>query len=79
MEMKTTLRIIVHDSDIRKITLSGKPQTLDTLVEQLEEKLSLQYKFSLQHEDSDMNNALVNFTDIMDLPDKPTTKIITLF
>lgn len=78
MEMRTTLRIIVHDNDIRKITLSGKPQTLDSLVEQLEEKLGLQYKFSLQYEDPDFNNALVNLTDITDLPDKPTLKIITL-
>ncbi|KAM9354907.1 sterile alpha motif domain-containing protein 3-like [Pholidichthys leucotaenia] len=78
MEMRTTLRIIIHDNDIRKITLSGKPQTLDSLVEQLEEKLDLQYKFSLQYEDPDFNNALVNLTDITDLPDKPTLKIIAL-
>lgn len=77
MEM-TTLRIIVHDSDIRKITLTGKPQTLDSLIEQLEEKLGLQYKFFLQYEDPDFNNALVNLTDITDLPDKPTLKIIAL-
>ena len=78
MEIMTTLRIIVHDNDIRKITLHGKPQTLDSLVEQLEEKLGLQYKFSLQYEDPDFNNALVNLTDIADLPDKPTLKVITL-
>lgn len=76
--MRITLRIIVHDSDIRKITLTGKPQTLDSLVEQLEEKLDLQYKFSLQYEDPDFNNALVNLTDITDLPNKPTLKIIAL-
>ncbi|XP_051802174.1 sterile alpha motif domain-containing protein 3-like isoform X1 [Acanthochromis polyacanthus] len=75
-EMK--LRIIVHDNDIRKITLSGKPQTLDSLVEQLEEKLGLLYKFSLQYEDPDFNNAFVNLTDITDLPDKSTLKIIAL-
>ncbi|KAJ8352112.1 hypothetical protein SKAU_G00235880 [Synaphobranchus kaupii] len=78
MEIRTTLWIIVHDNDIRKITLHGKPQTLDSLVDQLEEKLGLQYKFSLQYEDPDFNNALVNLTDIADLPDKPTLKIITL-
>lgn len=78
MEIRTTLRIIVHDNDIRKITLHGKPQTLDSLVEQLEEKLGLQYKFSLQYEDPDFNNALVNLTDIVDLPDKPTLKIIAM-
>lgn len=76
--MRTTLRIIVHDNDIRKITLSAKPHTLDSLVEQLEKKLELQYKFSIQYEDPDFNNALVNLTDITDLPDKPTLKIIAL-
>ncbi|KAM4592885.1 sterile alpha motif domain-containing protein 3-like [Odontesthes bonariensis] len=78
METRTTLRIIFHDNDIRKITLSAKPHTLDSLLEQLEEKLGLQYKFSLQYEDPDFNNALVNLTDITDLPDKPTLKIIAL-
>lgn len=78
MEMRTTLRIIVHDNDIRKVTLSGKPHSLDSLVEQLEEKLGLQYKISLQYEDPDFNNALINLTDINDLPDKPTLKIIAL-
>ncbi|XP_041832751.1 uncharacterized protein LOC121634278 isoform X2 [Melanotaenia boesemani] len=75
---RITLRIIVHDTDIRKIILDGKPQTLDSLIEQLEVKLDLQYKFSLQYEDPDFNNALVNLTDIADLPDKATLKIITV-
>lgn len=74
MEIRTTLRIIVHDNDTSKITLHGIPQTIDSLVEQL----GLQYKFSLQYEDPDFNNALVNLTDNVDLPDKPTLKIIAL-
>lgn len=32
MEMRTTLKLIVNDS-VRKITISGKPQILDSLVE----------------------------------------------
>jgi len=32
--------------------------------QQFEEKLGLQYKFSLQYEDHDFNTALVNLTDI---------------
>lgn len=55
-----------------KITLPKKPQTLDSLVEQLEEKLGLPCKFSLQYEDADLNNALINLTDIADLPESPT-------
>ncbi len=66
--------LIVHENDIRKIILPVKPQTVDSLLEQL----GLQYKFSLQFEDPDFNNSLVNLTDIADLPDKPTLKIVSL-
>lgn len=66
---KTTLQIIVNDTDIRKITLLGKPQTLDSLVQQHEVVLDLQY------EDPEFNNALVNLTDIADLSDKATLKV----
>jgi hypothetical protein len=78
METTTVLRVIVCDNDIRKIVLPVKPQTVDSLLEQLEEKLGLQYKFALQFEDPDFNNSLVNLTDIADLPDKPTLKIVSL-
>lgn len=57
-------------------TLPVKPQTTDSLLEQLEEKLGLRYKFSLQFEDPDFNNSLVNLTVISDLPDK--LKIVSL-
>ncbi len=76
METRTILRVIVHENDIRKITLPVKPQTVDSLLEQ--EKLGLHYKFSLQFEDPDFNNSLVNLTDIADSPDKPTLKIVSL-
>lgn len=45
MEITTTLQKSVHDDDIPDITLHGKSQTLDSLVEQLEEELGLQYRF----------------------------------
>lgn len=78
METRTVLRVILHENDIWKITFPDKPDTLDSLVQQLEEKLGLQYKFSLQYEDPDFDNALVNLTNIDDLPQKPTLKIISL-
>ncbi|XP_052444140.1 uncharacterized protein LOC127985963 [Carassius gibelio] len=78
METTTVLRVIICDNDIRKIVLPVKPQTVDSLLEQLEEKLGLQYKFALQFEDPDFNNSLVNLTNIADLPDKPTLKIVSL-
>lgn len=78
METRTVLRVIVCENNIRKIVLPVKPQTVDSLMEQLEEKLGLQYTFTLQYEDPDFNNSLVNLTDIADLPDKPTLKIVSL-
>ncbi|XP_016348820.1 uncharacterized protein LOC107693812 [Sinocyclocheilus anshuiensis] len=78
METRTILRVIVCDNDIRQIVLPVKPQTVYSLLEQLEEKLGLQYKFTLQFEDPDFNNSLVNLTEIADLPDKPTLKIVSL-
>ncbi|XP_056606334.1 uncharacterized protein LOC130424571 [Triplophysa dalaica] len=78
METRTILRVFVNENDIRKITLPVKPQTIDSLLEQLEKKLGLPFKFSLQFEDPDFNNSLVNLTDIADLPDKPTLKIVSL-
>lgn len=78
METRTVLRVIVTDNDIRKVTLPSKPQTLDSLIEQLGQHLDLPYTFSLQYEDADFNNALVNLTDIADLPEKPTLKVISL-
>lgn len=78
METKTILRVVVNENDIRKITLHRKPQTLTSLMEQLVEKLGLPYTFYLQHEDADFNNALVNLTDIADLPERPTLKVIAL-
>ncbi|KAI9534555.1 hypothetical protein NQZ68_012788 [Dissostichus eleginoides] len=78
MGTRTILRVIVHDGDTRKITLNEKPQTLESLVEQLEGKLGLQYKFCLQYEDPDFNDALVNLADSADLPEQPTIKILLL-
>lgn len=46
--------------------------------EQLEEKLGLPHKFSLQYEETDFNNALFNLTDIADLSERPTLKVISL-
>lgn len=78
METRTVMRVVVNGNDIRKITLRRKPETLDSLVEQLEEKLGLPHKFSLQYEDTDFINALINLTDIADLPERPTLNVFSL-
>lgn len=65
MEMRTTLRMIVREDDIRKMTLFGR-------------HLTHLLHLILQDEDPDFNNALVNLTNVTDLPDKPALKMIAL-
>lgn len=43
-----------------------------------QDKLPLPYDFKLQYEDPDLNNAPCNLTQIMDLPERATLKIIPL-
>uniref|UniRef100_A0A667XLB0 Sterile alpha motif domain-containing protein 3-like n=1 Tax=Myripristis murdjan TaxID=586833 RepID=A0A667XLB0_9TELE len=73
--MVMIIRVVVQDSDIRKITLPEKPDDTDTLIKLLGECLELKYKFTIQYEDPDFNNALCNLTDISDLPKRATLKI----
>lgn len=58
------LRVIIAEDDIRKLTLNERPQSIEELnvqlVDQLVDKLSLQYDFKLQYEDQDFQNALCN-------------------
>lgn len=72
MDQRLVLRVVINEEDIRKLTLSGKPDSVEALQVQLKEKLALLYNFNLQYEDPDFNNALCNLTDISDLPEKAT-------
>ncbi|KAF3857858.1 hypothetical protein F7725_011059 [Dissostichus mawsoni] len=56
----------------------SKQLSMSRFVLKLEGKLGLQYKFCLQYEDPDFNDALVNLADIADLPEQPTIKILSL-
>lgn len=76
--MSMILRVIVHDSDIRKVTIPEKPADVDALKHVLQEKLQLTYMFNVQYEDPDFNHALCNVSDINDLPERATLKIIPL-
>ncbi|XP_076152362.1 plexin-C1-like isoform X2 [Alosa pseudoharengus] len=76
--MEMNLRVVVHNGDIRKVTLSSKPASVQALIHQLEKTLQLECKFSLQYEDPDFSNALCNLNDIRALPERPTLKIIPI-
>ncbi|XP_056609966.1 uncharacterized protein LOC130426962 [Triplophysa dalaica] len=76
MDQGLILRVIINDGDIRKITLQERPASVEAFTMSLIEKLQLRYDFTLQFEDPDFNNALCNLTDMGDLPNKTTLKII---
>lgn len=78
LAMSMTLRVIVHDSDIRKVVLEETPADADALKQVLQKKLQLAHPFNLQYEDPFFNNALCNISDINDLPERATVKIIPL-
>ncbi|XP_060929384.1 uncharacterized protein LOC133003615 isoform X2 [Limanda limanda] len=75
---KMTLRVILTEADIRKVILNTRPTTVKDLIDKLKESLGLDYNCSLQYQDPDFNYELCNLTDIADLPEKPTLKVIPI-
>ena len=76
LQEKFIMRVIVSEGDIRKLTMTTWPDTLEDLIGWLKGTLQANYNFILQYQDSDFNNELCNLEDVSELPDKPTIKII---
>ncbi|KAL2095546.1 hypothetical protein ACEWY4_007694 [Coilia grayii] len=77
MEDKWPVRVFVSDDDIRRISLDKKPSNVEALLSELKLKLALSYDFKIQYEDPVFNNALCNLTDVSELPERPTIKIVS--
>lgn len=75
MDQRVLLRVIIDQDDIRKLILNKRPDSIEELKVQLKDKLSLPYDFKLQYEDPDFN-MLCNLTEVGDLPERATLKII---
>uniref|UniRef100_A0A3B4U491 PB1 domain-containing protein n=1 Tax=Seriola dumerili TaxID=41447 RepID=A0A3B4U491_SERDU len=75
---KFIMRVIVSEGDIRKLTMTTRPNTLEDLIGWLKGTLQENYNFVLQYQDPDFNNELCNLEDVSELPDKPTIKIIPM-
>ncbi|XP_062380821.1 uncharacterized protein LOC134068994 [Sardina pilchardus] len=71
-----TMRVILCDGDIRKVTLASRPRSVDDLITCLKNTLVLQYNFTLQFRDPEFDNELCNLTNVSELPEKTTVKII---
>lgn len=76
VQQKFTMRVIVNEGDIRKLTRTTRPDTLEDLIDWLKGTLQASYSFDLQYQDPEFNNELCNLTDVSELPEKPTIKII---
>jgi len=71
------LRVHISSTNIRRVELPKRPESVDDLKSFLGEKLQLKSGFSLQFEDPDFNNELCNLNDIQELPAaKATLKIL---
>ncbi|MCI4379281.1 hypothetical protein PGIGA_G00226140, partial [Pangasianodon gigas] len=78
VQQKLTMRVIVSEGDIRKMTMTERPDTLEDLIGWLKRTLQTNYSFTLQNQDPEFNNELCNLTDLSELPEKPTIKIIPI-
>lgn len=78
MENKWPCRVVVSGNDIRRFILDQKPSNLGSFLSYLKSELDLPYDFKVQFEDPLFNNALCNLTNVSELPDVATLKIISL-
>ncbi|XP_077073204.1 uncharacterized protein LOC143724047 [Siphateles boraxobius] len=71
------LRVHISPTNIRRVELPERPESVDHLKSFLSETLQLKSGFSLQFEDPDFNNELCNFNYIKELPAaKATLKVL---
>lgn len=72
------MTVIVSEGDIRKLTMTTQPDTVEDMIGWLKSTLQANYNFILQYQAPDFNNELCNLEDVSELPDRPTIKIIPM-
>ncbi|KAL7875150.1 hypothetical protein SRHO_G00061200 [Serrasalmus rhombeus] len=71
------LRVIISESDIRRLTIEHVPTSVEELCQVLRTTLGLRGRFILQFEDPEFNNQLCNVADIKDIPaERATLKVL---
>ena len=68
------LRVVLSDTDIRKLSLQSKPSSCDELSSILKEKFDLEKEFVLMYNDKDFN-ALCTLNDIGDIDSLSTVTV----
>ena len=76
VQQRMLVRVIFIEADIRKVELTTRPDTVDLLIGSLKEVLQIHYDFCLQFKDPNFDNELCNLTEMSELPERPTLKII---
>ncbi|KAM9347670.1 sterile alpha motif domain-containing protein 3-like [Symphorus nematophorus] len=72
------LRIILCETDIRKLTIDNLPETIDDFCSILKIKLGLEGDLVIQYKDPEFDNELCNLSSMSELPkDKATLKVHT--
>ena len=78
MEGTVRLRIQLGEEDFVKLNLpDGLPSSVDELTETIKNKCNIRYDFRLHYLDPDFN-AFVNITEITDIFDRATVKVVAL-
>lgn len=77
-ETKMTMRLIVNEGDIRKLTVNPRPNTVDDLINWIKTTIQANYEFTLQYDEPEFDNASVNLRDMSEVPEKPTIRIIPI-
>lgn len=70
------LRVILSDTDIRKIKLSSKPNSVNELNEMLKFNMSLSHEFVLLYEDKDFNNEYCTLSSMENIEPFGTVRIM---
>lgn len=63
-ETKMTMRVIVNEGDIRKLTVNPRPNTVDDLINWIKTTIQANYEFNLQYDEPEFDNAPVNLRDV---------------
>lgn len=77
--MAASLRVVLGADNAAKLTLpNGMPDSVEALKEAIKRQFSLPGRFRLQYRDIEFDNEFVNLTEISEIKDKSTVKVIYL-
>jgi len=69
-------RLVISDSDVRKVRLSQKPTTVDDFKKNVKDMMNITSDFVLMYEDKDFNNDLFTLLDMAELQPFATVRVV---